>query len=87
MLHSKSNISDWVCTWFCIGFDFYSTFFNTKSSWLLLALLCSLFSLLIYRVDVFNVVLFADVRAIVEYIYSDEYCVFFGVFMLYLFCL
>ena len=33
----------------------------------------------------FNVVLFADVRAIVEYIYSDEYCVFFGVFMLYLF--
>ena len=69
-----------MCTWFCIGFDFYSTFFITKSSWLLLALLCSLFLLLIYRVAVFNVVLLADVRAIVVYIYSDECIVYFLVY-------
>ena len=42
VLHSKSNISDWVCTWFCIGFDFYSTFFiQNHHGYFYLAILCT----------------------------------------------
>ena len=38
----KSNISDWVCTWFCIGFDFYSTFLiQNHHGYFYLAILCT----------------------------------------------